>query len=109
MTERDAQSSDEAEQDEPSKVTCFDCEREVSVRSSVRREVMVPHDDGLGYDYVRVPLCPGCAYDRFGVECDICGEQFPDVDYLNEHHIAEHTDPEPIPDGGSRETVVGQR
>lgn len=55
------------------KPKCWDCERRMARRNLQTREVMVTHDDGLGYDMVPVPICPHCIGKRFGYDCPQCG------------------------------------
>lgn len=56
-----------------SRQSCYDCDRELDRRDLHMRPVIVTHDDGSGYDEVRVPLCPACEGQRFGFECPQCG------------------------------------
>ena len=59
MTGDDVDAQESANIDQSS-IRCFDCERDVSVRSMHRHEVPIDLDEG-GYELVEVPLCPGCA------------------------------------------------
>lgn len=54
-------------------MACYDCEREVGRRNLQMTEVMMTHDDGMGYDWVPVPLCPDCIGRRWGYDCPQCG------------------------------------
>ncbi len=60
----------DAEDYQPS---CYDCGRETARRNLQTREVIVTHDEGLGYEEVTVMLCSRCIGERFGYDCPQCG------------------------------------
>lgn len=60
----------DAEEWEPS---CYDCGHQPGYRNLVHREVMMHHDEGMGYDMVPVPLCRACVGRRYGFDCPQCG------------------------------------
>lgn len=53
--------------------SCYDCEREIPQRHLQPTEVIIHHDEGLGYDWVPVPMCGDCRRRRYGYDCPQCG------------------------------------
>lgn len=60
--------------------SCYDCDREMPRRYLQTRPVIIPYDEGLGYDEVPVPLCSRCEGKRFGFDCPNCGLQHDTMD-----------------------------
>jgi len=58
--------------DEPG-MACYECGRKFRRRALQTREVVVHHDDGLGYEEIPVPLCRACIGERYGFDCPQCG------------------------------------
>lgn len=59
-------------------VSCVDCDRDISRRSSTMVAVHMNKPDG-GYDRVRMPACHQCALERRGYECDHCSKLHMDM------------------------------
>ena len=84
-------------------LSCWDCERETRRANLQTTEVMIHDDDGLGYEWVPVPLCHDCRLKRFGYDCPECGKTWRD------QLEAELCCDGPGPDGEVIATDGGQR
>ncbi|WP_435551936.1 hypothetical protein [Natrinema sp. CGMCC1.2065] len=61
-------------------IRCYDCEHVVPRHDVSIREIVIPHQDGFGYEEVPVPLCRSCRLERFGHSCDLCGRRYLDLE-----------------------------
>jgi hypothetical protein len=80
MSEHEPEASDQLATGDRRGVKCYECERRFRRSAIHMREIIISHDEGLGYEEVPVPMCRDCEGRRFGFECPQCGIRHHDKD-----------------------------